>query len=110
MIGGIAQAVFDLCTSPEMGIGFKDYDELIFNKNVDVNSISPFTEELWNKTMTWYGIFSGVAGVLILIAVILLSYKIMMAGNSTAKKSEAKDNLMRLLLRWLGYSALSSIY
>ena len=98
MIGGIAQAVFDLCTSTEMGIGFKDYDELIFNKNIDVNSIAPFTEELWSKTMTWYGIFSGVAGILILIAVILLSYKIMMAGNSNIKKSEAKDNLMRLLL------------
>lgn len=98
MIGGIAQAVFDLCTSTEVGIGFKDYDELIFNKNIDVNSIAPFTEELWSKTMTWYGIFSGVAGILILIAVILLSYKIMMAGNSNIKKSEAKDNLMRLLL------------
>lgn len=46
MLGGIAQAIFDLCTSKEMGIGFKDYDELIFNKDVDSNSVAPFTGEL----------------------------------------------------------------
>ena len=100
MLGGIAQAIFDLCTSETMGIGFKDYDELIFNKGVDANSVAPFTNELWSKTMSWYKIFASVAGILILIAVIMLSYKMMMAGNSTAKKTEAKDNLMRLLLRW----------
>lgn len=110
MIGGIAQAVFDLCTSEEMGIGFKDYDELIFNKDVDSNSVAPFTDELWSKTMTWYKIFATVAGILILIAVVILSYKMMMAGNSTSKKTEAKDNLMRLLLRWISNSALSPIY
>lgn len=110
MIGGIAQAVFDLCTSDTMGIGFKDYDELIFNKGVDTNSISPFTEELWSKTMTWYKIFAGVAGILILIAVIILAYKMMMAGNSTAKKTEAKDNLMRLFLRWNCNSVSTNVY
>ena len=73
MLGGIAQAIFDLCTSETMGIGYK--------------------------------IFASVAGILILIAVIMLSYKMMMAGNSTAKKTEAKDNLMRLLLRWLSNSS-----
>ncbi len=110
MLGGIAQAIFDLCTSDTMGIGFKDYDELIFNKGVDVNSIAPFTQELWTKTMTWYKIFASVAGILILIAVIMLSYKIMLAGNSTAKKTEAKDNLMRLLLRWFSNSISTIIY
>ena len=110
MIGGIAQAIFDLCTSDTMGIGFKDYDELIFNKGIDVNSIAPFTEELWSKTMTWYKIFGGVSGILIFIAVIILSYKMMMAGNSTVKKSEAKDNLMRLLLRRNSNSFNTFIY
>ena len=109
MLGGIAQAIFDLCTSETMGIGFNDYDELIFNKGVDANSIAPFTEELWSKTMTWYKIFASVAGILILIAVVMLSYKMMMAGNSTAKKTEAKDNLMRLLLRWISNSFSTTI-
>ena len=85
MLGGIAQAIFDLCTSKEMGIGFKDYDELIFNKDVDSNSVAPFTGELWSKTMDWYKIFGSISGILILIAVIMLSYKIMVAGNSTSK-------------------------
>ena len=44
MLGGIAQAIFDLCTSETMGIGFKDYDELIFKKGVDANSVEPFTK------------------------------------------------------------------
>lgn len=110
MLGGIAQAIFDLCTSKEMGIGFKDYDELIFNKDVDSNSVAPFTGELWSKTMDWYKIFGSISGILILIAVIMLSYKIMVAGNSTSKKTEAKDNLMRLLLRWFSNSSFSNIY
>ena len=95
MLGGIAQAIFDLCTSETMGIGFKDYDELIFNKGVDANSVAPFTDELWSKTMTWYKIFASVAGILILIAVIMLSYKMMMAGNSTAKKTVRKRTIIR---------------
>ena len=110
MLGGIAQAIFDLCTSETMGIGFKDYDELIFNKGVDANSVAPFTNELWSKTMSWYKIFASVAGILILIAVVMLSYKMMMAGNSTAKKTEAKDNLMRLFLRWFSNSFGTALY
>ena len=110
MLCVIAQAIFDLCTSETMGIGFKDYDELIFNKGIEANSIAPFTNELWTKTMTWYRIFASVAGILILIAVIMLSYKIMMAGNSTTKKTEAKDNLMRLFLRGTSNSTSTIIY
>ena len=30
-IGGLAQAVFNFATSDTMGVGFKDYDALIFN-------------------------------------------------------------------------------
>ena len=32
MIGGIAETVFDLTTKEELGVGFKNYDELIFAK------------------------------------------------------------------------------
>lgn len=60
--------------------------------------------------MDWYKIFGSISGILILIAVIMLSYKIMVAGNSTSKKTEAKDNLMRLLLRWFSNSSFSNIY
>lgn len=76
--------------------GFKDYDTLIFNNNNSNDSLSPFTEELWNKTMDWYKVFAIISGTLILIAVFILSYKIMVAGMNTAKKNEAKESLTRL--------------
>lgn len=96
-IGGIAETVMNFTTSKEIGIGFKNYDELIFNSNAENDSLSPFNEELWNKTMHWYSIFAGISGSLILIAVIILSYKMMFAGMNTARKNEVKESLMRLI-------------
>ena len=95
-IGGIAQTVFDFATGKELNVGFKDYDELIFNKNQNNDSLSPFTQDLWNKTMNWYKVFAIISGLLILIAVFILSYRIMTAGMNSSKRNEAKDNLMRL--------------
>ena len=80
----------------DANVGFKDYDDLIFNGNRLDDSLSPFTSDLWNKTMKWYGIFSAISGSLILIAVFILSYKIIIAGMNTARKNEAKESLMRL--------------
>ena len=94
--GGIAQTVFDFATGKEANVGFKDYDTLIFNNNTANDSLSPFTADLWNKTMNWYKVFAVISGSLILIAVFILSYKIMIAGMNTAKKNEAKESLMRL--------------
>lgn len=95
-IGGIAQTVFDFTTGETANVGFKDYDTLIFNNNNANDSLSSFTEELWNKTMNWYKIFAIISGSLILIAVFILSYKIMIAGMNTARKNEAKESLTRL--------------
>lgn len=95
-IGGIAQTVFDFTTGDDANVGFKDYDALIFNNNAENDSFSPFTDELWNKTMNWYKVFAIISGSLILIAVIVLAFKIMMAGMNAAKKNEAKESLMRL--------------
>ena len=47
--------------------------------------------------MEWYTAFAIISGSLILIATIILSYKIIMAGMNTAKKNEAKESLMRLV-------------
>ena len=94
--GGIAQTVFDFTTGEDANVGFKDYDELIFNNRKSADALSPFTQELWNKTMDWYKVFAIISGSLILIAVFILAYKIMNAGMNTAKKNEAKDSLMRL--------------
>lgn len=93
-----------------MGVGFKDYDELIFNNRQNNDSLSPFTTELWNKTMKWYQAFAIISGSLILIAVFILSYKVMNAGMNSSKRNEAKDNLMRLCFRWGCYSFSTSIY
>ncbi len=109
-IGGIAQTVFDFTTGKEVNVGFKDYDTLIFNNNSENDSLSPFTADLWNKTMKWYSVFAIISSSLILIAVFILSYKIMIAGMNTAKKNEAKESLMRLCFRWCCNCFCSPIY
>ena len=108
-IGGIAQTVFDFTTSEDKNVGFKDYDALIFNNNADNDSLSPFTNELWTRTMQWYRIFGVISGSLILIAVFILAYKIIMAGMNTARKNEAKDSLIRLLFGGV-FIALAPIF
>lgn len=95
--GGIAQTVLNFTTNKQINVGFKDYDTLIFNNNLPNDSLSPFSEELWNKTMEWYKVFAIISGSLIFIAVIILAYKIMLAGINTYKKNEAKESLIRLL-------------
>lgn len=90
----MAESVFDLTTNKELGVGFKNYDELIFAQNS--TDISPFTNLQWNSMMSWYKIMSGVAGSLILIAVVIVAYKFIIGGYSIEKRSEAKDSLMRL--------------
>lgn len=109
-IGGIAQTIFDFTTGKDANVGFKDYDELIFNNNNSNDSLSPFTQDLWNKTMKWYSVFAIISSILILIAVFILSYKIMFAGMNTAKKNEAKESLMRLCFRWCVNYSCPSFY
>ena len=46
--------------------------------------------------MKWYHIFSIISGTLILIAVIILSFRMIHVGMNTSKKNEIKENLMRL--------------
>ena len=109
VFGGIAQTIFDFTTGKEANVGFKDYDTLIFNNNQPIDSLSPFTEDLWNKTMDWYKVFAGISGSLILIAVkeigeIMVSYKIMLAGMNTSKKNDAKESLTRLLFGGIAIS------
>lgn len=52
--------------------------------------------EQWNSMMNWYKIMSGVAGSLILIAVVIVAYKFIIGGYSIEKRNEAKESLMRL--------------
>lgn len=95
MIGGLAEAVFDLTTEEEYGVGFEKYDELIFAKNQ--SDLYPFTEDMWNLIMQWYWIIAGILGGPILIAIVVLAWKMIVAGISPDKRTEAKDNIMRLL-------------
>lgn len=94
MIGGIAEGAFNLTTNEEFGVGFKEYDELIFG-NTD-NDIEPFTDEQWDKTMDWYKVMTIIAGVPMFIAVVILAYKLIVGGFSIDKRQEAKDNILRL--------------
>lgn len=94
MIAGIADAVFDITTSEDFGVGFKDYDQLIFGAGESY--LSPFTENQWSNIKIWYLRMTLVAGPIMIIAVIINSYKIIIAGFSRDKRDEAKDNLLRL--------------
>lgn len=101
-LGGIAEAVFSIATSDVVNLGFKNYDELIFNKTVYTGSatedISPFDSNTWSKVMKWYKFFSSLSFILILIGCIVTSYKFIIAGTSLTSRNEAKDSLMRLFL------------
>ena len=109
-LGGIAQAVFNITTSDELDIGFKDYDELIFNKSifyfngafgvntVESGNLSPFDDYSWSKIMNWYKIFTLLSGIPILIGVIITSYKFITAGTSISRRNDAKESFMRLFL------------
>lgn len=94
MIGGIAQSVFTITTNEELGVGFKNYDELIFA--FDSTDLAPFTQKQWKLMMKWYGTMTLIAGSLILIVVVVTAYKIIIGGYSIDKRNEAKDSLMRL--------------
>ena len=96
-IGGISQTVLEFTTNDAFGVGFKNYDELIFNNNSENDDLSPFTSDLWNKTMEFYKIFALISGSLILIAVFILAYKVMFAGMSSFRRNEAKESIIRLL-------------
>ena len=58
--------------------------------------IAPFTQENWNLIMTWYWRIAGILGGPILIAIVILAWKMIVAGISPDKRNEVKDNLMRL--------------
>ena len=94
LIGGIAATIFDLTTNEDFGMGFKNYDELIFAKDATV--ISPFTDEQWDSMMDWYKIMSSIAGSIIFIAVVVVAFKMIISGYSAEYRTEAKDSIMRL--------------
>ena len=72
-----------MTTKEELGVGFKNYDELIFAQ--DSSDISPFTDEQWNSMMNWYKIMAGISGSLLLIAVVITAYKFIIGGYSIEK-------------------------
>ncbi len=92
--GGLAQAVYNIVTNEELNIGFKTYEDMLFKGGTGT---SPFTVEQWNLMMQWYRVFAYISGSLILIAVVIISYKMIASAISTIKRNEAKENLMHLM-------------
>lgn len=93
LFGGLAQAVYNIATNEEIGIGFKTYEEMLFNSPT---SISPFNDAQWNLIMQWYKIFAYISGSLILIAVVIISYKMIISSINTIQRNEVKQNLLNL--------------
>lgn len=77
-----------------LAYGFKNYDELVFGNNQ--TDLAPFSSIEWNLVNTWYWTIAGIIGGPILIAIVILAWKMIMAGISPDKRTEVKDNLMRL--------------
>lgn len=92
-IGGIAQVVYNIATGELLNVGFKNYDSMIFFSKTD---IEPFTREEWSLTMKWYKVFAYLSGSLIIIAVVVISYKMIASAISPSKRNEAKENLANL--------------
>lgn len=92
-IGGLAQVVYNIATGELLNVGFKNYDSMIFFSKTD---IEPFTREEWSLTMKWYKVFAYLSGSLIIIAVVIISYKMIASAISPSKRNEAKENLANL--------------
>ena len=92
-IGGLAQSVYNIATDEEVDIGFKTYEDMIFKGG---SGTSPFSSFQWNLIMAWYKVFAYISGSLILIAVVILSYKMIISSMSTARRNEVKENLLHL--------------
>lgn len=103
VIGGLAETVLDLSTNETLGIGFKNYDELIFAK--DTTDIAPFSIENWNLTVMWYWRIVAIIGIPILIAIIILAYKLMIGAFYVEKRVDAKDSIMRLIFGAIAIAA-----
>lgn len=82
--------------------GFKNYDELIFGDNQ--TDLAPFTQDQWNLINTWYWTIAGIIGGPILISIVILAWKMIVAGISPDKRNDVKDSLMRL---FFGASAIT---
>lgn len=95
LFGGLAETVFDLTTNKIFGVGFKNYDELVFGNNQ--TDISPFTQEQWDLMMNWYWKIASIIGGPVLIAIVILSWKMIVAGISPERRNEVKESLMRLI-------------
>lgn len=61
------------------------------------NDIYPFSSLQWNLIMKWYRVFAYISGSLILIAVIIIAYKMIASSINTIQRNETKENLMHLL-------------
>lgn len=102
--GGLAQAVLNITTSEDVDIGFKTYEEMLFRGSSGISSLE------WMIVKQWYKVFAYISGTLIFIAVIIISYKMIVSSFSTIKRNEAKENLINLLFRWRCNSSSTNIY
>ncbi len=84
---------------------FKTLDKLVFNNCISEQDkeMNPFSSYDWDKLKRWYVGMTAATGGFALFAVILSSYKLMMAG---AFNPMARKEAMESMWRWLGAIAL----
>jgi len=73
-------------------LGFKNYDELIFDTSK--GDLSPFTEDEWDLVMTWYNSIRNAVWVMLVISVAVTGFRFMKSGGSPQKRSEVMRTAM----------------
>lgn len=84
---GLVKAIKDL--------GFKTYDQLIFNSKL--TATAPFTNDEWKILMTWYSYIRNATMGLLVISTSVAGYRIMHAGANPRRRSDVMQKIMYTL-------------
>ena len=67
---------------------------MIFGNNQ--TDLSPFDNDTWNLIIKWYKVIATIIEGPILIAIVILAWKMIVAGMSPDRRNEVKDSILRL--------------
>lgn len=104
-VAGIINSLVVVFQGLEEAGKFKTLDKLVFNIDLSTEEreMAPFTSNDWDKLKKWYIGMSGASGGFALIAVLLTSYKLILAGSINP---QARKEAMEGMWRWLGAISL----
>jgi len=79
-------------------IGLKDYDDLIFNQDIEKYAIPPYiTRESWEVAEKWFNYFYFASYGLVFLAILFTGFKI----SFNAYNAKAREEAQKAFMRWL---------